>query len=500
MDTSDSKIREIWGRKFKIVKNGLDEAEVFSFIGGLIDQNNALASKLEHLDSLTKLAERTVIEASKQAQGTKKEAEEKANASAASIVAEAKDKARKEIDRIISEGEQKAKQSAEKKITAAEQQAQSMLTAAAEKAESIKTNADDGANRTIAEAKQNAIATEQQAQEILKAAEDKAESIKTDADNEANMIITEAKQNALAVEQQAQSMLAAAIEKAESIKTDADNEANRIITEAKQSALAVEQQAQSMLAAAVEKAESIKTNAEKKANRIISESKERAEDLVNARMASAEKEAQSILEGAKAKAEEEAHLIKQKSEQLLKRSKRISEGEIKEKLKRVYQGLLSGLEDIEETIAMPTELGGRDLEPAKPEAVAHAKAESKTKESQKQIPPSEEKVEVKEGPALYEGTVELVIPPPLGLDRMLQLHKHLRNIPNIEVLNLGVSADKSITIRVTLENPTPLRKILEELSEVETAVDLPQDAEMTMSTTKTGERTPVKRIIVTTKK
>jgi hypothetical protein len=107
---------------------------------------------------------------------------------------------------------------------------------------------------------------------------------------------------------------------------------------------------------------------------------------------------------------------------------------------------------------------------------------------------------VKESPAIYEGTVELVIPPPLGLDRMLQLHKHLRNIPNIEVLNLGVSADKSITIRVTLENPTPLRKILEDLPEVETTADAPQDAEMTTSTKKTGERTPVKRIIVTTKK
>jgi len=454
MDTSDSKIREIWGRKFKIVKHGLDEVEVFSFIGGLIDQNNALASKLEHLDSLTKLAERTVIEANKQSQSIKKEAEEKANARAASIIAEADEKARKEVDRITSEGERKARQSVQEKIAAAEQQAQSMLTAAEENAESIKTNAD-------AEAKQNAIATEQQAQEILKAAE----------------------------------------EKAESIKTDADNEANRIIAEAKQNALAVEQQAQSILAAAEEKAESIKTNAEKKANKIISEAKERAEDLVNARTASAEKEAQSILEGAKAKAEEEAHLIKQKSEQLLKRSKKISEGEIKEKLKRVYQGLLSGLEDIEETIVMPTELGGKDSEPAKPEAVAHAKAERKTKESPKQPPPpSEEKVEVKESPALYEGTVELVIPPPLGLDRMLQLHKHLRNIPNIEVLNLGVSADKSITIRVTLENPTPLRRILEDLSEVETTADAPQDAEMTMSTTKTGERTPVKRIIVTTKK
>jgi vacuolar-type H+-ATPase subunit H len=459
MDTSDSKIREIWSRKFKIVKNGLDEAEVFSFIGGLIDQNNALASKLEHLDSLTKLAERTVIEANKQAQGIKKEGEEKANASAASIIAEAEEKARKEIDRITSEGERKARQSAQEKIAAAEQQAQSMLTAAEEKAESIKANADDEANRITAEAKQNAIATEQQAQSMLTAAEEMAESIKTNADNEANMIITVAKQNAMAAEQQAQSMLTAAEEMAESIKA----------------------------------------NAEKKANKIVSEAKERAEDLVNARAASAEKEAQSIFEEAKAKAEEEAHLIKQKSEQLLKRSKRISEGEIKEKLKRVYQGLLSSLEGIDETIALPIE-EGKESEPAKPELIVHAKAERKTKESPKQPPPSEEKVAVKESPALYQGTVELVIPPPLGLDRMLQLHKHLRNIPNIEVLNLGVSADKSITIRVMLENPTPLRSILEDLPEVETVADAPQDAEMTTPTKKTGERTPVKRIIVTTKK
>ena len=499
MDTSDSKTRGIWGRKFKIVKNGLDEAEVFSFIGGLIDQNNALASKLEHLDSLTKLAERTVIEANKQAQGIKKEGEEKANASAASIIAEAEEKASKEIDRITSEGERKARQSAQEKIAAAEQQAQSMLTAAEEKAESIKANADDEANRITAEAKQNAIATEQQAQEILKTAEEQAESIKTNADNEANMITAEAKQNAMAAEQQAQSMLTAAEEMAESIKTNADNEANIIITVAKQNAMAAEQQAQSMLTAAEEMAESIKANAEKKANKIVSEAKERAEDLVNARAASAEKEAQSIFEEAKAKAEEEAHLIKQKSEQLLKRSKRISEGEIKEKLKRVYQGLLSSLEGIDETIALPIE-EGKESEPAKPELIVHAKAERKTKESPKQPPPSEEKVAVKESPALYQGTVELVIPPPLGLDRMLQLHKHLRNIPNIEVLNLGVSADKSITIRVMLENPTPLRSILEDLPEVETVADAPQDAEMTTPTKKTGERTPVKRIIVTTKK
>jgi vacuolar-type H+-ATPase subunit H len=254
-----------------------------------------------------------------------------------------------------------------------------------------------------------------------------------------------------------------------------------------------------MLTGAEEKAESIKTNAEKKANKIIYEAKERAEDLVNARTASAEKEAQSILEEAKAKAEQEAALIKQKSEQLLKRSRRITESDIKEKLKRVYQELLSSLEEFEETTVLPIE-EEKGTEAAKLEPIVHAKAEEETEELQRQPPPPEEKVESKEGLPLYEGTVELIIPPPIGLDRMLQLHKHLRNIPNIEVLNLGVSADKSITIRVTLENPTPLRSILEDLPEVEMATDAPQDAAMTTSTKKTGEKTPVKRIIVTTKK
>lgn len=459
MDTSDGKIREIWGRKFKIVKNGLDENEVFSFIGGLIDQNNALASKLEHLDSLTKLAERTVIEANKQAQGIKKEAEEKANASAASIIAEAEEKAKKETERITSEGERKARQIAQEKIAAAEQQAQSLLKASDEKAESIKIKANGEASQIIAEANQSAAAIDQQAQEMLKTAEGKAESIRIDANDEANRTVAEAKQNALATEEQAQEML----------KT------------------------------AAEKADSIKASAEKKANKTIAEAKEKADALANSRIASAEKEAQSILDEAKVKAVEEAQLIKLKSEQMLKKSRSISEGEIKDKLKKVYQGLLSSLEEIEETTVIPA-LEIKDIEPVKPEPVAHVKPEKKIKESPKQIPPVEGQVEVKESPDIYEGDVELVIPPPLGLDRMLQLHKHLRNIPNIEVMNLGVSADKSITVRVTLENPTPLRKILEDLPEVEATAAVPQDLDMMTTTKKTGEKAPVRRIVVTTKK
>lgn len=76
--------------------------------GIIIDDDN----KLEHLNSLTQLAERTLVEADKLADGIKKEAEENANAEAAKIVAKAEEKARAEADRIIEEARQKAKDAA----------------------------------------------------------------------------------------------------------------------------------------------------------------------------------------------------------------------------------------------------------------------------------------------------------------------------------------------------------------------------------------------------
>jgi F0F1-type ATP synthase membrane subunit b/b' len=421
MDTSDGKIKDIWGRKFKIVKNGLDEGEVFSFIGGLIDQNNDLSNKLQHLDSLKKLAERTVIEAEKQAEVIRKEIEEKANTKAASIVSKAEKDAKVEADRIISEVKQKVEQDAQVKITAAIQQGQNLIKEAEEKGEALKNSANQEASKIIAEAKQNSSAIEQQAQDVLKKAE--------------------------------------------------------------------------------EKAETIKANADKKAAKILADAKEKAEDLVKAKTASAEKEALSILEEARIKAEKESVLIKQKSEMLLKKSKKIAESEIKEKFKKVYQGFISSLEGIDETsieMAISEEVANAEF--SKAEATASAQAEVITRESQDQPSLRYVERETKEGPVdLYQGDIELVIPPPLSLDRMLQLHKHLRNTPQIEVLNLGVAADKSITIRILLENPVPLLNILEGLPEVDKALDSPQDAEAIAAIRKSGEKPPAKRIIVTTK-
>ena len=91
---TNGKTREIWGREFQLVKQGLDEREVFSFVGGLIDRNNEYSEKLEHLDSLVKLGENTIIEADQEAERIRQQACDNANKEAEAILAQAEEEAR----------------------------------------------------------------------------------------------------------------------------------------------------------------------------------------------------------------------------------------------------------------------------------------------------------------------------------------------------------------------------------------------------------------------
>ena len=78
--------------------------------------------------------------------------------------------------------------------------------------------------------------------------------------------------------------------------------------------------------------------------------------------------------------------------------------------------------------------------------------------------------------SLFSDTVELVLPPPVALDRMLQIHKRLKETPHVDVLNLGGSVDNGITIRILLDSPLPLLKMLQELPEADSvAEELPND-------------------------
>ena len=108
MSKADGKVIEVCGQQFGVVKNGLDEAEVLSFVSSLINQNKQLTDKLDNLDSLMEFAQRTVVEATKEAKNLEIEMEQEANVKAASIIAEAKERAEAEADKTIAEAREKA--------------------------------------------------------------------------------------------------------------------------------------------------------------------------------------------------------------------------------------------------------------------------------------------------------------------------------------------------------------------------------------------------------
>jgi DNA-binding response OmpR family regulator len=111
-------------------------------------------------------------------------------------------------------------------------------------------------------------------------------------------------------------------------------------------------------------------------------------------------------------------------------------------------------------------------------------------------PNSEEKTKENEYFDLYDGTIELAMLPPVSLQQMLQVHQHLRHVQQMNVLNLGGSVDKGITIRVYLETPIPLLKILSDLPDVERASAESAEPESIIPT-RQGESPKVRRVVVT---
>ncbi len=110
MDNDGSKdgVAEMGGHEFKIVKKGLDKTQVAAFINELVKQRDELISERdellkreEHMLSLTRLAERTVIEADKLTEEIKREAME-----------QAKTEAKIEADKLTEEFKREAREQA----------------------------------------------------------------------------------------------------------------------------------------------------------------------------------------------------------------------------------------------------------------------------------------------------------------------------------------------------------------------------------------------------
>ncbi len=114
-------VTELEGHEFNIVKKGLDKVQVAAFINELVRQRDELISERdkllkreEHMLSLTKLAERTVIEADKLTAEMKKEAIEQAKIEADKLTEETKreaiEQAKTEADAIMAKAKERSQE------------------------------------------------------------------------------------------------------------------------------------------------------------------------------------------------------------------------------------------------------------------------------------------------------------------------------------------------------------------------------------------------------
>jgi hypothetical protein len=115
------------GRELKRVKNGLDETQVASFINELIKERGKLAQSQDHIASLSRLAEMTIVEADKLATQIKTEAAEQAKAESAAIIDKAREQARQTAEKRIAEAVEIANEKANAIKVKAEEEAAMLL-------------------------------------------------------------------------------------------------------------------------------------------------------------------------------------------------------------------------------------------------------------------------------------------------------------------------------------------------------------------------------------
>jgi hypothetical protein len=115
------------GRELKRVKNGLDETQVTSLISELVDERDRLAQSQDHVVSLNRLAQRTIVEADKLAMQIKTEAAEQAKAESAAIVDKAKEQARQMAEKKVAEAAKLANEEANAIKAKAEKEAAILL-------------------------------------------------------------------------------------------------------------------------------------------------------------------------------------------------------------------------------------------------------------------------------------------------------------------------------------------------------------------------------------
>ncbi|MBM3949224.1 MAG: hypothetical protein FJ312_08325 [SAR202 cluster bacterium] len=184
------KTKNLWGKNFRIVPQGLAEADVATFVEQLMAEHHTAKEKLQHLDSLKELANRTIHEAQRVAADIREQAGKEAEDRAAAMIAEARERAQQILSEAQERGaklaragsEESHKQSSES-LSEVKRKAEALLAEARESADGIVTEAVERAQKTLREANelskraQKALAdAQQEARELLEAAKKEAKS------------------------------------------------------------------------------------------------------------------------------------------------------------------------------------------------------------------------------------------------------------------------------------------------------------------------------------
>ena len=175
---------------------------------------------------------------------------------------------------------------------------------------------------------------------------------------------------------------------------------------------------------------------------------------------------------------------------------RAAERDLEERFPSVYEELLLDSDRRENRCATTIPIGKETTrhEPHDPETTASTRVDEITKEPGEQQTPVAEEQFVEKSSDLVEGSVELMVQPPIGLDLIPQLYRSLKSIAQVESLDLRVLKDKGIMYSLVLQEPTPLLHFLRQLQEVD---EIREGGKMSIAQQTRGQHTVTKFILTT---
>lgn len=141
-------VKNLWGRDFALVPDGLSEGDVTAFVEEIMSRHKDADERLEHIDSLHRLASDTLREAQELAEVHKTEGRKRADDEAQVVIAEATERAQA----IIDFAEKQARELKQEAKTESERETASAMLVAETKAKELIVSAQASAQRRINDA------------------------------------------------------------------------------------------------------------------------------------------------------------------------------------------------------------------------------------------------------------------------------------------------------------------------------------------------------------